>query len=296
VTPGAVYKSVNGGSTWSAVDSSSPPGEVLQVWSTRRIPTTSTPSGTPRARARAPTPAPPGALCRSPGLLIALAGARSARERQHLRLFRADHPGIGIGGPAHRYAPISGTAPTAARPGRRSPALRRHLRAGPSTRSTNPSTVYNGLSDRSTNNGATWTVLPASVVNAGGTAARWPSIPAAPSTRPCTTPACTCVARPRAVLGGSSALPSRPSTSIGTTRQRPRHRARGRGGTLYAVLQNYQNSAFVTKLSPDGSSIVFSTCSTGMNRWRPWNLPPPNPESSHAELDFRHRAGFRRTT
>ena len=33
----------------------------------------------------------------------------------------------------------------------------------------------------------------------------------------------------------------------------------GATGTLYAVVQNPQNSGFVTKLSPDGSSIVFST-------------------------------------
>jgi hypothetical protein len=46
----------------------------------------------------------------------------------------------------------------------------------------------------------------------------------------------------------------------------------GASGTLYAVVQNSQTSGFVTKLSPDGANIVYSTLLRGhvsMARFRP---------------------------
>jgi uncharacterized protein (TIGR03437 family) len=127
--------------------------------------------------------------------------------------------------------------------------------------STNPSTVYNGFSAKSVDDGATWSPLPPSsvaganvsavAVDPGGTlyaavyadgmftshdhAQTFTAIgsPIPPSHAPGLSPSVTAIV---------------PAGAPGTTTS-----------TLYATVNQNGASGFVTKLSPDGSSLVYST-------------------------------------
>ena len=127
--------------------------------------------------------------------------------------------------------------------------------------STNPSTIYNGFISKSVDNGVTWSPLaPSAVTGANVSAAAvdpsgtfdaavyavgmftstnhaqtWMPIgsPIPPFSSPLFGPAITAII---------------PAAAPGTTTS-----------TLYATVNQTGTSGFVTKLSPDGSSIVYST-------------------------------------
>jgi uncharacterized protein (TIGR03437 family) len=127
--------------------------------------------------------------------------------------------------------------------------------------STNPSTVYNGLSDRSTNNGASWTVLPASVVTGGTTSAV--AVDPDGTLYAAVYNAGMYASLDQGQSWTATGSPVPPSASSGQLPNVLGIEPVGASGTLYAVVQNYQSSGFVSKLSPDGASIVFSTFLNG---------------------------------
>lgn len=123
--------------------------------------------------------------------------------------------------------------------------------------STSPSTVYDGLGDRSSDGGVTWTQIsppPGGYVDSSVAALD---------------PSGTLYT---AVPGGSNYVSHNYAQTWTTTgsfippfteeAQGPSITAlnpAGAGGTLYATIGQVATSGFVTKLSADGSSIVFST-------------------------------------
>jgi uncharacterized protein (TIGR03437 family) len=127
--------------------------------------------------------------------------------------------------------------------------------------STNPSTVYNGLSWRSTDNGATWTPLPVSPATGPNTSAV--AVDSAGTLYTAVYQSGLFVSHDRGqswtAIGSPVPQPDSNGFTVNVTGIVPV----GATGTLYTVLQNQQNSGFVTKLSPDGSNIAFSTLLNG---------------------------------
>jgi uncharacterized protein (TIGR03437 family) len=123
--------------------------------------------------------------------------------------------------------------------------------------STNPSTIYDGLSYRSSDGGITWTPLPAApfssgyvttfTVDAGGTlyaAVMGKGMYASHDHGQTWTAIGSPIPTWTGNLGGTNLL-----NIVGA----------GGTGTLYGTIYAYQTAGFVTKLSADGSTIEYST-------------------------------------
>ena len=254
LTASAVYKTVNGGSTWAMVDSSTTgqplqlavdavnPDNVYAVWSNVGARKSSDGGATW-------TTLPfPGLPIRA----LALDPHISGSVWVYSTAFIQKPPAPST--PSYIWHSIDGgltwvqlTSPAPASPG--------WLIDG----STNPSTIYNGLSDRSTDNGATWTALPASPVSASNTGAV--AVDPAGALYTSAYNAGIFVSRDH----GQSWQNITAVTAVepGFVANIMELAPVGTGGTLFAILQNPQNSSFVTKLSPDGSSMIFSTLLNG---------------------------------
>jgi uncharacterized protein (TIGR03437 family) len=138
--------------------------------------------------------------------------------------------------------------------------------------STTPSTVYNGLSNVTTNNGASWAALPSSAVNAGTTSA----VAVAGGTLYAGVYNTGIYAsQDQGQLWSQIGSPVTPMTEYGFVMNvlgiLPVNAA------VYAVMENEQTSGFVTKLSPDGSTIVFSTLLNGHVSMQSWNIYASEP-------------------
>jgi uncharacterized protein (TIGR03437 family) len=261
VNAGAVYKSVNGGNTWSAIDSSVT-GQALEiaidplnshnvyvVWN-NQLTRKSTDAGATWSNLVFP-----GTLITSLALDPRLSGSVWAYSPPIIVFKQAGTPAFiwhsADGGAT--WTQIASPSPSA--PG------------WTIDGSTNPSTIYNGLSDRTTNNGASWTVLPPSVVN-GGTASAAAVDPGG-VLYAAVYNAGMYVSHDQGQSWTAIGSPVPASASFGQVPNVLGIVPVGANGTLYAVVQNYQTSAFVTKLSPDGSSIVFSTFLNGHESMAP---------------------------
>ena len=122
---------------------------------------------------------------------------------------------------------------------------------------TNPSTIYAGMLTRSVDGGQTWGLTPPSPVATRDTTAF------------AADPAGTLYAAvyQRGVYTSHDhgatwtpvGTPLLGATGFGAANSISAIVPAGATGTLYAIVGNTQTSGFVTKLSPDGASIVFST-------------------------------------
>jgi uncharacterized protein (TIGR03437 family) len=127
--------------------------------------------------------------------------------------------------------------------------------------STNPSTVYVGLSSRSVDGGVTWSSISPSPVATPFTSASAVAVDPNGALYAAVFTKGMFASRDRAQTWTAIGSPVPPSAFHGNTINAivPV----GASGTLYAIVQNTQTSGFVTKLSPDGSSIVYSTLLRG---------------------------------
>ena len=264
VVPGVVYKTTNGGVSWSAIDSSATnsanevavdggnPNNVYVVWSTP-ITRKSTDGGTTWSNLSFPgtsitslalDPHQSGSIwAYSAPIIMKPPAPRTPPYVWHSTDGGAtwtELPNLAIGSP--EVWTIDG--------------------------STNPSTIYNGLNYRSTDGGATWTQLPPPPV--GGD---FDSFNLDPSGTLYLT-----------YYNSAVYLISHDHGDTWTTIPSPVPTASSGflpntfglvpvAGALFAILQNQQNSGFITKLSPDGASIVFSTLLNGHESLAPWNIP-----------------------
>jgi hypothetical protein len=125
--------------------------------------------------------------------------------------------------------------------------------------STNPSTLYAGLAASSTDGGVTWTPMtpptPSFVSYSLGTAKGSASVLYAGN--PCDGMFVTSD-RGRTWKTIGSPIPA-PSSCQKTPPLIQAILAGAQPGTLFAIVQNTQSSGFVSKLSPDGATLAFST-------------------------------------
>jgi uncharacterized protein (TIGR03437 family) len=134
--------------------------------------------------------------------------------------------------------------------------------------STTPSTIYDGFSERSVDGGVTWSALnpsPASGSIAGVAVDPTGTLYAAPYNNDMFT------SHDRGLTWTAIGSPVPPSTDYGAAPSVLYTVPVGATGTLYTVVSNPQNSGFVTKLSPDGQSMVFSTFLHGHPSMAPVN-------------------------
>jgi uncharacterized protein (TIGR03437 family) len=256
VSPGVVYKTVDGGNNWTIVDTASGvvqqfaldaqfPNIVYAVWNngvTRR----SLDSGATWS----PVPFPGTAI-----------GSLALDPQASGSIYAYSVPTIGIprsvpGIPSFLYHSVNGgtdwvkiASPSPAAPGLTLDA------------STNPSTVYVGLIARSVDGGITWSSLgPSPVSNTDITAV---AVDPTGALYAAVFAQGMLASRDRAQTWTAIGSPVPPSTYFGQANAIASIVPAGASGTLYATVPNTQSSGFVTKLSPDGSKILYSTLLRG---------------------------------
>jgi uncharacterized protein (TIGR03437 family) len=252
VTPGVVYKTADGGGNWIAVDSAASaaplqlavdalePNSVYSVWS----------DGTTRKSVDS------GATWSSlvfPGTYIT-ALAIDPQAGGNLFAYSAEVPQSKYSvTPAYLWhSSDGGTTWVQTSSPSPTPGARMAVDA-----STSPSIVYNGLSSRSVDGGITWTPLAPSPVSTWsidslgvdrvGTLYGWVYLNG------------MFVSRDHGQTWTPSGSPVPPSTLDGADANVLAIVPTANPATLYAIVQNMETSGFLTKLSADGSSIVYST-------------------------------------
>jgi photosystem II stability/assembly factor-like uncharacterized protein len=241
--PGVVYRTVDGGANWAAVDSvtsGSPvellvdpqkPQDVYALWTDLEIR-----KSTDGGAAWAKTAFPGGALA-SLAVDPAVSGSLWGYSN-----FIFSSQGNTV--PPYLWHTADGGA-TWTRLTSPAPVLSGAILIDPSTK---PSTIYIGTDWRSDDGGATWVALPRSAVT---TASRGPVALGAGGTL-------------YAVVYNDGVYVSRDRGETWTKTGSPVFQATGLvttsdPATLYALARNSQTAGFVTKLSPDGASILYST-------------------------------------
>jgi uncharacterized protein (TIGR03437 family) len=253
VTPGAIYKTVDGGNNWTLVDSATGvvqqlavdarnPNNVYAVWD----------NGVTRRTNDSGATWSPVAF---PGTAI-LSLAVDPRAGQNIYAYSVPFFSKTMGSPSFIYRSVNGGSdwvqvPTQAPA---SPGLTVDA-------STNPSTVYAGLSARSSDGGLTWTPLPPSPVSGGDTSAV--AVDPGGTLYAAVSGKGMFVSHDRGQSWTPIGAPVPPATYFGSLNNVTSIAPAGASGTLYAVVQNSQTSGFVTKLSPDGANIVYSTLLRG---------------------------------
>jgi uncharacterized protein (TIGR03437 family) len=257
VTPGAIYKTVDGGSNWTITDSTTGvvqqlavdprnPNNVYSVWNNSVTRKTSDAGATWN---RVPFP---GTAIAS---LVLDPHAPDSILAYSVETFGS--PPFGGGGfLPYLYRSTNGGAdwvrlpsPSPAPPGLLVDA------------STDPSTVYAGLSARSIDGGVTWSSLLPSPVPATDLSAD--ALDPNGVLYAATFHNGMFTSRDRAQTWTAIASPTLPATNGSLGGSVAAIVAAGASGTLYTILYNKQSSGFVTKLSPDGSSILYSTLMNG---------------------------------
>ena len=256
VTPGAVYKTVDSGNNWTIANSASGvvlelavdaqnPGTVFAVWNNSVTRKTSDGGATWTPVA-------------FPGTAI-LSLALDPRAGGNIFAYSVATIGIPIsvpGTPSYIYRSANGADDWV-----RIPSL---LPAAPGLivdGSTNPSTVYAGLSARSLDLGITWSSIgPSPAAGANTTAA---AVDPAGALYAAVFANGMFASHDRAQSWQAIGSPIPPSTYFGIANPVTAIVPAGASGTLYAIVQNTQTSGFVTKFCPDGSNIVFSTLLRG---------------------------------
>jgi uncharacterized protein (TIGR03437 family) len=264
VTPGVVYQSVNGGIFWSTADSSAS-GQALQVLVDAQNPNTVYTVWNNRGARKSTDAGATWSTLPFPGTSIAQL-ALDPRVSGNMYAYSTEvivKPPLPSTTSYIWHSTDGGntwTQITSPAPG--SPAV---LTIDPST---NPSTVYNGLTDRSNNNGATWTVLPPSQVNGGTSSAV--AVDTAGTLYAAVYNSGIYTSSDQGQSWNETPSPVPPMTTYGFLPS-----VIGivpTGATIYAITQSQQTSGFVTKLSPDGSAIVFSTLLNGHESLESWNI------------------------
>lgn len=243
-TPGTVYKSIDGGANWTAVDSRAASGVSLLIvdrqdprlvyaqWQDSVL-RRSTDGGATWTNTAAP-------------LSVFASLVADPAVSGSLWAYSQFIYGGSFGTPTPPYLWHSADAgATWTRLSSPAPVLSGPILIDPSTK---PSTLYLGVSWRSDDGGATWVALPRSTVADGGP-------------------------NPIAIGSGGILYAMLPNTGLFLSRDRgetwvaagtPVFQATALlplsdGATLLALARNAQTTGFVTKLTPDGRSILFST-------------------------------------
>lgn len=251
VTPGVVYKTVDGGNSWTAADSAS--GVVQQIAIDARNPNivyTVWNNGVTRKTidngASWSAIAPPGT-----GILSLALDPQASGSVYAYSIPTFGGGFSGGGSPSFLYRSSDGGA-NWTRINTQSP-VPPGLLVDPST---SPSTVYAGVSARSNDGGVTWTALPAPPFAASNTGA----LAMDPAGVLYAAAFAQGMYRSRDHGQTWSAIGAPPpATSSGMSTNVTSIVPAGATGTLFTVVQNTQVAGFVTKLSPDGTSILYST-------------------------------------
>ena len=142
--------------------------------------------------------------------------------------------------------------------------------------STNPSTVYNGLSSKSADGGVTWTALPtapfstnigALAVDPGGNL--YAAVLAGP----------IYVSHDRGQTWSALRSPTPTWTTESLGPSVVSIVPAGSTGTLYTTVNTTGTAAFVTKLSADGSTLEYSTYLRGPTELEPYNFYAAEPNT-----------------